>query len=127
MSGMSAMYEFVPETGGIRLMDCVNQYAINGTYESGGAGLAGTAEERFELYDDDYMSPTNGSMFGGPRGVFMNGTILPPNKDVFIVNPFMFRFSIYSSISVKKIQRLIQDFNVGPGYCYYLSVPHVDT
>ena len=42
--------------------------------------LAGTAEERFELFDDDYMSPTNGSMFGGPLGVFLNGTILPPKQ-----------------------------------------------
>ena len=41
---MSAMYEFVPETHEIRPMKSVNQYAMNGTYESGGAGLAGTAE-----------------------------------------------------------------------------------
>ena len=42
-----------------------------------GDALSASATTNFWLYDDDTMVPQYGSKYGGPLGVFMNGTIIP--------------------------------------------------
>ena len=42
-----------------------------------GDALSASATTNFWLYDDDEVAPQYGSKYGGPLGVFLNGTIVP--------------------------------------------------
>ena len=42
-----------------------------------GDALHASATTNFWLYDDDELAPQYGSKYGGPLGVFLNGTIVP--------------------------------------------------
>ena len=44
LARMSAMYEFQPDTKQMKRIPAINDYALTPNYESGGAGLSGTAD-----------------------------------------------------------------------------------
>ena len=64
------------ETGLYRMVGTVHDYDLDRSNDALGTSVTNT----FLLHDDDTMAPQWGRMFGGPLGVFLNGTLIPVNK-----------------------------------------------